>query len=589
MTEGTPLQAKPIEYFMQPGAPNLHLVEVGIAFTPKTGGGTVDFAIPAWRPGRYQIQNYARNVQQFAAVDEKGTSLRWEKIDKNTWRVTAPKNGAIQVTYKVYANTLDAGSTLLNDEEFYWNGTNVLMYVGGQKNSPTRLTLKVPGHWKVATGLKPGPDVNVFEAPDYDTLADAPGIASPTLDITPFEVEGVPYYLVFQGQLVYQGRPIPKNQIIINLKKAVGEALKIFGPAPYPNYWFLFHSVPDGRFHGVEHLNSTSITVPSSAFSNPATLFRFYSIAVHEFFHAWNVKRIHPQVLGPFDYSREVYTRNLWVAEGITSYYDDLLCKRAAIFDQKAYLALVASSINSLQSAPGRKVTPVSEASFDEWLTPDDARNVETDFYTKGALLGFLLDMEVRQRTENRKSLDDVMRYLNETYAKKGIGYPEDGVQKALEAVSGSSFSEFFSKYVYGVEELPYNTAVHVAGLEVVEVKLTDRAEATLGITLTGDERQAVISNVVPHEAGSLAGLDKGDIFLAIDGKQTTAGNLNEVLRSYKPGDKALVHVFRRGMLREFPVTFQGGGNLSYDVRAVSSPTLMQKQVLAAWLNEAGQ
>jgi predicted metalloprotease with PDZ domain len=574
------VQAAPVDYRMTPGAPNSHLIEIAVAYAPDAKSPTTDFAIPAWRPGRYLIQNYARNIQEFSAADGNGKSLPWEKIDKNTWRVTSNGAEKIQIKYKVYANVLDAGSTLWNEDELYWNGTNVFMYVAGRKDLPARVTVVAPKEWKIAYGLKKAGDGFVYAAPDYDTLADAPGLCSPTLDIVTFELAGVPYHLAFQGPVEY-----PKEKIAENIKKIVGEAVKIFGVAPFDEYWFIYHSIPGGRYHGVEHLNSTSITFPAATFENAVN--RFYSLSAHEFFHVWNVKRIRPQALGPFDYSQEVYTRNLWVAEGITSYYDDLLCKRAGVYSTKEYLAAVSGGINVQQRTPGRKIMSVAQASFDEWLTPDDARNVETDFYNKGALLGMMLDMDIRRRTENKKSLDDVMRHLNDAYAKKGVGYPENGVQAAIETVAGGDYREFFNRYVYGLEELPYADYLAVAGLELAEVRSPLRPSVSLGAELGGDEKQTILTNVIPHEAAFQAGLDKNDILVAIDGAHANMSTVGAILRKRKPGDTVKVHVIRRGTLREFAVTLQDGGNLEMEVRPMKTTAALAQDVWKSWLNES--
>ncbi len=571
----------PVEYSITPLVANSHLIEIRTTYMPKAGTPVVEFAIPAWRPGRYLLQNYARNIQEFTATDGAGKALAWDKTDKNTWRVATKNAAKVEIRYKVYANILDAGSTLSNEDELYWNGTNVFMSVAGGKDLPAKLKVNVPDEWKIAIGLPKGTEPKTFTAPDYDTLADAPAICSPTLTIATFEAGGVPHHLVFQGPVEYSLEKLTEN-----VKKIVAAQIAMFGGAPYPDYWFLFHSIPGGRYHGVEHLNSTSITFPASTFATPESVNRFYALCSHEFFHVWNVKRIRPKVLGPFDYSREVYTRNLWIAEGWTSYYDDLFCKRAGVIDIPTYLKAVGDNIKTMQTTPGRKIMSVAQASFDEWLTPDDARNVETDFYNKGGLLALMLDMEVRRRTNNLKSLDDVMRYLYDTYARKGVGYPEDGPQKALEAVAGGSFEGFFSKYVSGLEELPYNDYLRFAGVELVETKSPAAPEASLGVTVSGDDKQTTITNVVPGEAGFAGGLDKNDILLAINRDQVTPTNLSALLKKYKPGDTVMVHVFRRGKLKDMSVTLQGGGNLQFEVKPIKTTSDEQKAVFASWLNE---
>ncbi|QUW03130.1 M61 family metallopeptidase [Chloracidobacterium validum] len=566
-----------IEYNLTPQAPNSHLITVTIRYKPMETTKVVDFALPAWRPGRYQIQNYARNVRDFTATDQSGRTLAWEKVDKSTWRVPCGGVREVRVAYAYYANTLDAGSTLWNDEELYWNGTNLLMYVVGQKDRPARLSLTIPQSWQCAYPLKKVGEPFVYEAPDYDTLADAPGIASPTLNLVRFDHAGTTYHLAFQGPV-----SLPLNELAGQVERIVAATVAMFGgKAPFADYWFLYHSLPGGRFHGVEHLNSTSITFPSSVFDERPQ--RFYAITAHEFFHAWNVKRIRPQGLGPFDYSREVHTRNLWVAEGVTSYYDDLLCRRAGVISVEDYLRAVATTIASQQRTPGRLVTPVTAASFDAWLTPDDS-NVRVDFYTKGALVALLLDLDIRRRTGGAKSLDDAMRWLSATYAERGVGYPENGMQLAVEAVTGASYADFFARYVDGTDELPYGDYLEVVGVELIESRPAKQPKVSLGIELAGDERQTVIANVLPTEAGFQAGLDRGDILVALDGEQATMATLPALLMKRQPGEVVKVLVFRRGKLREFSVTLQPETRTDIQLRPVAAPSPTQARLYREWL-----
>ncbi len=566
-----------IDYVLTPQAPNSHLIAVTIRYAPTEPVSQIDFALPAWRPGRYQIQNYARNIRDFRATDQAGQPLRWEKTDKSTWRVERGAAKEARVSYAYYANTLDAGSTLWNDEELYWNGTNLLMYVVGHQTLPARLSLALPSDWKCAYPLKKVGEPFVYEAPDYDTLADAPGIASPTLEAARFDHAGTTYHLAFQGPV-----SLPLQEVAEQTRRIVAETVAMFGGvAPFSDYWFLYHSTPGGRFHGVEHLNSTSITVPSNVFEDRPQ--RFYSITAHEFFHAWNVKRIRPQALGPFDYSREVYTRNLWVAEGVTSYYDDLICRRAGVMSVEDYLRSLATTIAAHQRTPGRLLTPVTAASFDAWLLPDDS-NVRVDFYTKGALVALLLDLDIRGRTDGAKSLDDAMRWLYATYAERGQGYPENGMQLAVEAVTGASYADFFAQYVDGTAELPYGERLAAVGLELIESRPPKQPKASLGIELAGDERQTVIANVFPNEAGFQAGLDRGDILVAIDGEQANTATVPELLRKRQPGEVVKVLAFRRGKLREMTLTLQKETRTDFQLRPVSSPSAIQAKLYQAWL-----
>lgn len=567
---------KMIDYTISWQQANSHLFEVTIQ-TSTQGSETLDFALPNWRPGRYLIQNYARNVQEFSASDEKGQTLNWEKMDKSTWRIQTNKASTIKIYYKYYANILDAGSSLLDDKEAYFNGTNLFMYLVNKRSLPCRLEIRTPENWSVATALKKESQ-NKFLANNYDELADSPTIASPTLKIHNFTYANTTYYVAFQGKLDYDIKVIGNE-----LKKIVEQQVKLFGgTAPFNEYWFLYHIGPNTTWHGVEHSYSTSITLPAGAFALDRSRQNFYSISSHELFHAWNVKRIMPSIFLNPDYSKEAYTRLLWFFEGVTSYYGDLTLRRAEIIDERTYLAGIEKNIAELQNAPGRLITSVEEASFNDWLQPDDRENSRISFYNKGEILGLLLDLEIRRRTDNTKSLDDVMRYLNENYAIKNQGIPENAVLSAVEAISGNDFKKFFSQFVAGCEELPYDQILSAAGLSLTVENDKSKPEAYLGLKLSSDER-GLILNVTPNSPAMLGGLSKGDTLLAINNTQVNLLNLSEVLMEYAPGSKITLTVFRARQLRNFEVTLANSGNIYYQLKSLGNKTEIQQKIFTTW------
>ncbi len=254
------------------------------------------------------------------------------------------------------------------------------------------------------------------------------------------------------------------------------------------------------------------------------------------------------------------------------------------------YLETLAEDIVTLQSQPGRRLQSLAQSSFDAWIRfyrPDEnSANTSISYYLKGSLVALLLDLEIRANSGGTRSLDDVMRYLNDTYAQKGVGFPEDGIQKACEVVTGSSFAEFFESYVTGVKELPYRESLDIAGVEVVEGQTIDTAESLFGVTFGGDEKQVTLAQVRPDEAGFRAGLDKGDILVAIEFEQVTAASLPTLCRKHKPGEQVKVHVFRHGRLRELSVTLQESTSLRYEVRVRQNLTTRQQKVFNSWLNE---
>lgn len=557
--------------------PNSHLLEISIESTSQDSD-FLDFTLPNWRPGRYLIQNYARNVQEFSATDDKAQTLKWEKIDKSTWRVYTNKATTIKVFYKYYANILDAGSSLLDDSETYFNGTNLFMYIPSKRSTPCSLRINSPENYSIATALKRDKG-NLFLASNYDELADSPVIASPSLISHEFSFSNTTYHIVFQGKLDYD-----INIIAEQLKKIVQQQVSLFGgTAPFDNYWFLYHISPNTTWHGVEHSFSTSITMPSNAFSSETSRQHFYSISSHELFHAWNVKRISPTVLLNPDYSREAYTRLLWFFEGVTSYYGDLLLKRAGVIDERTYLAGIEKNISDLQLSPGRLIASVEDSSFNDWLLPDDRDNTRISFYLKGEILGLLLDLEIRRLSDDSKSLDDVMRFLYNNYALKNLGVPENGILSAVETVSDSSFQKFFSSFVSGCEELPYDLILSSAGLSLSSLSDKSKPESSLGIKLSPND-PSVILNVVPNSPAMVAGLSKGDVLLAINNTQVSASSLSSLLSSFAPNTNISITVFRSKQLRSFQISLSDSPS-SFLLKSLPNKSPSQLRIFSSWLS----
>ena len=300
-----------------------------------------------------------------------------------------------------------------------------------------------------------------YFASDYDIFIDAPAFIG-EFKVLDFETGGARHYLVFSKRDISLSAP----QVTADIQDIVDAAIGVFGKLPYKEYFFLFKVQPQAA-NSVEHLNSTRVTVGENDFVAQASYRQLLATVAHEFVHLWNVKRIRPAVLGPFDYTREVQTRLLWMSEGITSYYGDLLLVRGGIDLPAEYLGRMAANIDSLEHATGRFLMSAEDASWNAWLRSDNTENNTISYYTKGELIGLLLDVEIRARTKNQKSLDDVMRYLLATYANKGVGFPEDGFLKAVETVAGSDFQEFFDIAVRGRKELDYNRYLRQAGLAV--------------------------------------------------------------------------------------------------------------------------
>src|SRR6185369_9087170 len=354
----------------------------------------------------------------------------------------------------------------LNSGHASWNNANLLMYLDGFLKSPSTVHVLAPDVWKVATGLPlaPGPK-NTFRAENFDILYDSPFEASDFKTLV-FNVKGVPHRIVIDGEGNYDAEKMRRD-----VQKIVETEVEIMGgEIPYKDYTFILH-LRSNAGGGLEHLNSTSLGYPRFGFkvgredratsSGPNTTQQperdyrgFLSLVAHEFFHLWNVKRIRPDALGPFDYTGENYTKVVWIAEGITDYYADIALRRANLISDREFLAATARAFQTLQNTPGRLVQSVEESSFDSWIKyyrqDENSINSQVSYYEKGAILGLLLDLEIRKRSNGTKSLDDVMRYLLTEFYKKDRNYGSADFQKACELMAGSSLDEFFAKYVRG-------------------------------------------------------------------------------------------------------------------------------------------
>ena len=546
-------------------ASHLYDIEMSIKGIRET---SVSVSMPAWSPGMYRIENYARNLQDFRASNMRNQSLKWEQTDKQTWRIVKQPADDVEIQYQVF-------STQLTDQMADIAPPATFMYVVGQKHVPYTVKYNAPGGWKVYTGLEKKGDR--YFATDYDIFIDAPAFIG-EFKVLEFETGGARHYLVFSKRDISMSAP----QVTSDIQEIVEAGMKIFGKLPYKEYLFLFKVQPQAT-NSVEHLNSTHITVGENDFVTQANYRQFLATVAHEFFHLWNVKRIRPAVLGPFDYTHEVHTRLLWMLEGITSYYGDLLLTRSGIDTSEEYLSRMAVVINSLEHAPGRHLMSSEEASWNAWLRSDNAENNTVSYYTKGELIGLLLDLEIRSRTKNQKSLDDVMRYLMATYANKGVGFPEDGFLRAVETVAGSDFHELYEALVQSRRDLDYNRYLKQAGL-VAQVQLQP-GSIYVGLEFEpGEGSFPRVRRVVPNSPAERAKVDSGDLLVSMNDERLTFENFRSRLHSHSIGETVKLTVLRGPRMLDLkivPVEFQ---EERWQLNEISRPTPEQLELKNTWL-----
>ena len=572
--------APEIRYTVSMSKPWTHLLEVEMRLKWSSAVNNFELKMPVWTPGSYLVREYARHVQDFAAKNAAGSSLQWEKINKNTWRVRGGNSREVVVSYRVYSNELTVRTNELNDEHAFWNNGALLMFPAGHLNAPSTVTVTPFGNWKVATGLpRVAASTNTFRAANYDILYDSPFEVSDFKEIA-FDVRGKPHRYVFTGEGNYD-----LKQIAADTTKIAEEGAKIFGELPVDDYLFIVNLRGGG---GLEHLNSTALQWNRFGFKPRARYNGFLSLVAHEYFHLWNVKRIRPDALGPFDYENENYTKLLWVAEGATAYYEGLLLRRAGLITDGEMLNSKASMIEALQNRPGRFETSLEEASLDAWIKyyrqDENAINNQVSYYDKGEIVSMMLDITIRGASGGAKSLDDVMRHLYNEFYKKNRNYTPEDFQKAAELAAGRSLEDFFSKYVRGEEEIDFNGILRNVGLEL-DSDESARGRAYLGADLVEEGARLTIRAIPAGTPAYEQGLNTGDQIVAIDGYRASNSFLQTYIGEKKPNDTVRLTVFRFDKLRD--VEFRLGANTRAElsIKAVDNPTDLQRRLYRQYLN----
>ena len=568
-----------ISYTVSMSRPWTHLLEVEMRLRWNRMPDKAELKMPVWTPGSYLVREYARHVQDFAVKDASGRALTWQKINKNTWQVDSKGVRELVATYRVYSNELTVRTNELNDEHAFWNNAALLMFPAGQLAAPSTVTVNPFGNWKIATGLPPvAGSNNTFRASNFDVLYDSPFEVSDFKEIT-FDVRGKKHRVVVTGEGNYD-----LKQIATDTTKIAEEGYKIFGEYPFDDYTIIINLRGGG---GLEHMNSTALQWNRFGFKPRARYNAFLGLVAHEYFHLWNVKRLRPDALGPFDYENENYTKLLWVAEGVTAYYEGILLRRAGIMTDKEVLNARATAIEQLQNRPGRFETSLEEASFDAWIKyyrqDENAINNQISYYDKGEIVAMMLDLEIRSASKGAKSLDDVLRYLYDEFYKKNRNFTPADFQKASELAAGRTLEDFFSKYVRGEAEIDYNAIMNGVGLRL-NVTEPDKAKAYIGADLAEEGGRLTIRTIAANTPAYDQGLNTGDQIVAVDGYRASNAFLQSYLGERKPNDTVRLTLFRFDKLRD--VTFKLGANtrVAASIEPVDQPSDEQKRLYSDYM-----
>jgi predicted metalloprotease with PDZ domain len=586
MSASVPAQS--YQYTLSWTHPASHLYEVCIRTAPA-GGSHSDFQIPAWRPGRYHFQDYAAGVSAFQALDAKGDRLSWVKADIHTWRVANPASGEIEVRYQFYANTMDAGSSVLNKAQAYFNPVNFFMHLRDDYARPCTLTVaSMPEGWKAATAMPRMPGKhNVFFTPDYHEFVDCPTILSPSVKTLHSRMENTDFYFHFQGD--FTGGKAAEEAFLGDMRKMIAEEKEIFGEFPMTEFHFIYQLLPYPMGHAVEHKNSACFAMPNTVGQSAAAIARLNSISAHEFFHLWNVKRIRPAAMWPYDYQKEAYTGLQWFTEGVTDYYTSLCMTRAGLYTRETYLAILSRTIQALESNYASQIISPGQSSFDSWLERSDyfPPYARISYYTLGARVGLLIDLRLRAESGGKLSLDDVFRKLYSDYYKQDKGLGEDAVQTVIESLTGQPWRTFFDQYVNGTSPIRYADFFQPFGLQLEQKPMDNLTWELLGIEKNSEQGDEglMIESVRPGTDAARAGLGEGLSITKVDGKAWKEFDAAEFFGKFKKEKALNLEITSEAGTEEVKVIWTNTWvPRTYTLSLMKNPTAEQSALVEGWL-----
>ncbi len=562
--------------------PDNHYFEVKLELKNNTSK-QLEIKMATWTPGSYLIREYAKNVEAVSAIDKSGKPLAIKKVNKNSWELTAGKVADLTVSYRVYANELAVRNCYLDHEQGYLNPASVFLFVKGFENKPATLKVELPSEWKqVVTALKPkGTSNTEFEIQNLDEFIDSPILCGNPV-IVPFEAGGVKHKVAFQGPA-----NLNEEKIKSDFSKIIEAEKSVFQHHPCKEYTFLVHHVAQGG-GGLEHSHSSSLQTSPLTYDSETNYQNFLGLVSHEYFHLWNVKRLRPNPLGPFDYDQENYTTMLWFSEGFTSYYDDFILFRAGITKKEKFLDVVASNLSRVESVPGMYNQSLSEASLDAWIKyyrpNENSQNSQSDYYTKGAAIGTLLDLMIIKETKGDQNLDNLMKEMyDEFYISKNVGFSETDFERHLGKKLGEKKAkDFIDKFINGVEKPDW-----VKSFSDFGIKISDRNDLlkplTIGLKLQGNGRVTVqgINKLGP---AYLSGIYIGDEIISIGDRRIDSPDLNSVFSSMSEGSKIQVLYNRAGQLKTTEITLARDPGKNLKLEWMENATPDQDKLRKKWL-----
>ena len=541
---------------------------IDIEFTTTVNNReSINIQLPAWRPGRYELGNFAKNVRCFTVQDENGNFLSFTKENKDKWTIASKGATKIIVKYQYYAIELNAGSTYLSHEQLYVNPVNCCVYDPEKINEKCFINIQTPSNFIFANSMKVSDEkvnadskITSLEASNFHELADSPFIASPTLLREYFVVDGTEFNLWFQGEC----KPT-MSKIIGDFFIFINEQMVMFKSIETEVFHFMFQILPYHFYHGVEHKNSTVIALgPTYNLMKKEIYNELLGVSCHELFHHWNIKTIRPLEMQPYDYTKENYSYLGYVCEGVTTYYGDYILYRSGVFSDDEYFNCFNEQLKKHFDNFGRYNLSVADSSFDTWLDgyskgiPDR----KVSIYTEGCLIAFITDINIRKATNNERKLDHVMRYLYENFGKKNIGYTDQDYRKIVNDTAGISLDWIFDKHIYNTESLvqPLKDALEYIGLELSITSNRNIYEAILGFKVVNEAGRLIVSSIYPDSEADKNGLMLNDRILSVNSFEVKQ-DLNEWITYFLHKD-ITIEVISQGKVRQ--IKFKKGKDIYY-------------------------
>lgn len=562
--------------------PQAHYAEVEMNISGLTKD-YVDVKMPVWAPGSYLVREFAKNIEGFrASAGDK--DLKFEKIRKNAWRVYLAKRKDVKLSYRVYANEVSVRTSFVTDEHAFLSSTGIFMYPDGMLHLPSTVKI-VPfqGWTKVSTGLEPVQNQPfTYTAQNFDVLFDSP-IEVGNQDVFEFMASGVKHEVAMFG-----GGNYNKEKLKVDMAKIVEQGTAIYGENPNKHYTFIVHNFEAGG-GGLEHLNSTVLGAARNAYTSEAGYKGFLNLVAHEYYHLWNVKRLRPIALGPFDYDNENYTTSLWVAEGFTSYYENKLMFRSGFLTLEEMAQTLATAIAGVVNTPGSRIQSVAEASYDAWIKAyrpnENSNNSTISYYSKGEVLGLLMDLEIAQATKGSKNLDDVMKAMYaEYYKKQGRGYTDAEFKLMVEKISGISFSPFWEKYVNGTAPIEYTKYFGYAGI-IVKDENAGIKIPYLGVASKRIGGSIIVSAVSRNSSAWEGGLNVNDEVISVDGVPVEMIiERMPAITSKNIGDEVVILIRRDGLVKDIKIKLKAATSVKLVTQLDEKASAAQLKVRSGWL-----